>query len=308
VRGVELRQFAYFATIVREGSFSRAARTLHVGQPALSKQIRSLESEIGVQLLVRVHEGVRPTDAGRRLHEMCDALLSLVDQVKPAVRAAANELSGTVTVGVSPSLVPALAEHLRLFFASHHPGVRLQLVEALPMFSTEWVDSGRLDAGIFRRPPSLGEAPRLDLVEIGTDEVVLVGTPAALADHGAGTVAVEDLRSLPVALTPGFRELVWAGLDPTDSPLADAADTDSIHMVKALALRGDSCSVMPWNFVQDEVRAGLLASRPFDPPVRSTIVCATRAGLRSPSEAVSAVVETSRRRLLDFAGGDRAAG
>lgn len=300
---MELRQFEYFATIVRKSSFSRAAITLHVGQPALSRQIQSLESEIGVQLLVRFHEGVRPTDAGRRLYEMCDVLLGYIDQIKPAVRAAANELLGTVTVGVSPSLIPALAEHLQSTFATQHPGLRLQLVEALPMFLTDWVDSGRLDAGIFRRPPSMGERPRLDLLEIGSDEVVLVGTQAALAGHHRATVTVEDLHLLPIALTPGFRQLVWARLDAASLTGTTAADIDSIHMVKALVIRGDCCSAMPWTFVQDDVQAGLLESRPFEPSVRSHIVCATRAG--RGTAAVSAVVEACRLRLLDFVLDDR---
>lgn len=297
---MELRQLEYYVAIVREGSLSRAARVLHVSQPALTKQIQSLEHEFGVDLLIRLREGVRPTDAGQRLSEMCEVLLGYVDQIKPAVRTASSEVAGTVTVGMSPSLMPALAEDLQTSLAAQHPGVRLQLVEALPMFLTDWLDAGRLDVGVFRRWPSMADMPRLDFVDIGTDEVVLVGTPGALASHTSATVTVDDLESLQLTLTPGFRRVVWSRLDVVNPPASMAEDIDSVHLVKALVVRGAFCSALPRTFVQDEISAGRIEARPFSPSVLSHIVSVTRAGRRD-SRAVTAVTVACRRHLADLA-------
>lgn len=296
---MELRQLEYYVAIVREGSLSRAARVLHVSQPALTKQIQSLEHEFGVDLLVRLRDGVRPTAAGERLAEMCEVVLGYTDQIKPGVRTAASAVAGTVTVGMSPTLMPALAEDLQSSLAEQHPGVRLQLVEALPMFLTDWLDAGRLDVGIFRRWPSMADMPRLDFVDIGTDEVVLVGTPLALADHTSATVSAEDLASVQLTLTPGFRRVVWSRLDIVNPPTSLAEDIDSAHMIKALVVRGAFCSALPRTFVRDEVLTGAIEARPFSPAVKSHVVSVTRTGRRD-SPAAAAVTAACRRHLADL--------
>jgi LysR family nitrogen assimilation transcriptional regulator len=293
---VEIRQFEYFSAVVREGSLTRAAQAGHISQSALSKQMRSLERELGIDLLIRVPEGVRPTEAGRRLAAMCEEVLSYIEQMVPRVRAVSNELVGTVTVGLSPSLFPVLAEHLQTTFRTQHPGLRLQLVEALPMFSTEWLETGRLDVGIFRRWPSLHESPRLNFVDIGSDDVVLVGTPGMLARHVGDLVTAQDLPSLPLALTPGFRQIMCTRLDVTGQPARLGTEIDSIHMVKALVVRGGFCAPLPLNFVRDEIAAGLLESRSFEPSVHSHVVSVTRAGRPAPA-AVDAVTQVCRLHL-----------
>ena len=162
---MEIRQLQYFTAIVREGSFSRAARRLHVGQPALSKQIRALERELGVDLLVRLPAGVRPTLAGARLAEMSQKFLDYADEMASAVRATTASVTGTITLGLSPSLVPVLAEHLQRRLAEELPQVRITIVEALSMFQEEWLAEDRLDLGAEDRV--LGE----DLVAFGEGDV-----------------------------------------------------------------------------------------------------------------------------------------
>src|SRR5271155_5822066 len=78
---MQLRHLRYFVRIVEAGSFSRAAATIHVAQPALSHQIAELEEELGVTLLHRSARGVRPTAAGETLYREAAAILQLMEQL-----------------------------------------------------------------------------------------------------------------------------------------------------------------------------------------------------------------------------------
>lgn len=295
---MDVRQIQSFSTIVREGSFSRAARKLHVGQPALSKQVQALERELGVELLVRLPDGVRPTFAGTRLYEMAQTLLSYFDDIRSAVREAATSLVGTVRLGLSPSLVSALAGYLEARFAEEHPQARLEIVEALPMFLEERLEEGRLDLGIFTRASDHAN-PQLTVAQVGSDELLLVAKRGELPEV-EGPATADVLRSLRLVLTPGFHDLLRASTELGEVPDDTGSRTDSIHRVRDLVARGEYCSVLPYTFVRDDLDAGILAAMAFEPVLERQLVAATRAG-RQPAPAVRAAVEMSRVRLGELA-------
>ncbi|MBN9102707.1 MAG: LysR family transcriptional regulator [Pseudonocardia sp.] len=295
---MDMRQIQSFSAIVREGSFSRAARKLHIGQPALSKQIQALERELGVELLLRLPDGVRPTVAGTRLYEMAQTLLTYFDDIRSAVREAAASLVGTLKLGLSPSLVSALAGYLQARFAEEHPQARVEIVEALPMFLEEWVEEGRLDLGIFTHQ-SEHMNPHLSVTEVGSDEMLLVGkqgTLSGIGDH----VTPGVLQSVRLVLTPGFRDLLLASVEPGQVPGDIGSRTDSIHLVRDIVARGEYCSVLPYTFVRDDLDAGILTAMAFAPALERQLVAVTRAG-RQPAPAVRVVIEMSRVRLAELA-------
>jgi LysR family nitrogen assimilation transcriptional regulator len=290
---MEIRQIQYFTAIVREGSFSRAARKLHIGQPALSKQIKALERELGVDLLVRLPEGVRPTPAGSRLDEMSHTFLGYVNDISAAVREAAAAPAKTVTLGLSPSLVPALAGHLERRFAGEFPHTRIEIVEGLPMFLAEWLEEDRLDLGVFTL--SSYATRQLSVVDVGSDEMLLAGTEATLA--GVGEQATPDaLRHLRLALTPGFREVLQSRPEFAHGLPHSTSGINSIHLVRDLVARGEYCSVLPYTFIRADLDRGDLAAVGFAPVLERRLVAATHAGRPVPP-AVRSVVEMVRGRL-----------
>ena len=105
---VKLRHLHYFARIVETGSFSRAASTVHIAQPALSQQIAELELDLGVPLLHRGPRGARPTPAGDILYREAVSILGRVNQLSELVRANGPEIEGTVSVGASCTLAATL--------------------------------------------------------------------------------------------------------------------------------------------------------------------------------------------------------
>src|SRR5271156_5114342 len=108
VSSMQLRLLRYFVKIVEAGSFSRAAATIQVAQPALSQQIAELEEQLGLSLLQRSARGVRPTPAGGGLFPAASSVLRQVEAVPGIVRSSVGETEGTVGLGMSSTLAASL--------------------------------------------------------------------------------------------------------------------------------------------------------------------------------------------------------
>src|SRR4051812_16345171 len=148
----EARLLRYFLAVAEELNFTRAAERLKIAQPALSAQIRRLESQLGVQLLERSTRSVKLTDAGRAVQERGPAaLVALADVWEAARRAGRGEL-GRLRIAYSPSAgyetAPALVRAMR----ERYPDVELT-AEVLPMPDlVQAVRDGRVEVGLARTP------------------------------------------------------------------------------------------------------------------------------------------------------------
>src|SRR5579871_3772177 len=101
---MQYRHLHYFVKIVEAGSFSQAARTIHVAQPALSHQIAELEASLGIALLKRSARGIRPTAAGQKLYEEASSILRRYENLPGLVRSSSGEVAGSVSLGMPASL------------------------------------------------------------------------------------------------------------------------------------------------------------------------------------------------------------
>src|SRR5690606_38359631 len=126
---MNLRQLKYFVKVVQTGSMTRAAEQLYVAQPALGMQIRQLEEDIGVALLIRHSRGVEPTSAGKLLHERAVAILELVEAARKEVAACDGDAAETVRLGVTPALMLVVGPDIALNARERVPQVFLSLAE-----------------------------------------------------------------------------------------------------------------------------------------------------------------------------------
>jgi LysR family nitrogen assimilation transcriptional regulator len=154
---MQLRHLRYFVKIVEAGSFSRAASTIHVAQPALSQQIAELELKLGTSLLQRSARGVRPTAAGEVLYREASTILRLVEQLPGIVRSSGGETDGAVSLGMSSTLAATLGGAFFETCKAALPRVTLKLAV---------IDSESIKARI--------EAHTLDLAMVFEDELVHV--------------------------------------------------------------------------------------------------------------------------------------
>ena len=148
---MDLRQLNYFVAVAEELNFSRAAARVHISQPALSRQVMSLERELGVKMLVRSSHAVQLTAAGLELLDNAHQLLSLARDIPAAVQRVAKGEVGRLRVGFVGSTiftsVPALIGEFRRNF----PMVAVDLKQATVARQINLLNLGDIDVGIVRQ-------------------------------------------------------------------------------------------------------------------------------------------------------------
>jgi len=113
---MDLKQLSYFTAIVDEGSISAAAKKLHISQPPLSNQMKSLEAELGVVLFERGLRSITLTDAGKLMYERANTILDMASAAKMEIDSLGNGLRGTLRMGmVSSSVTGHVARRLMEF-------------------------------------------------------------------------------------------------------------------------------------------------------------------------------------------------
>ncbi len=147
---VELRHLRYFVVVAAHGSFNRAAQVLHLTQPALSRQVRDLEEELSVPLLVRSRNAVRLTDAGERFYEEAREVLARADLAVQRIR---GERHGDVVrMGYAPSATAGILPRALERFQMEHPTVRVELLDVSPAEMIRMAREGRLDVLVALEP------------------------------------------------------------------------------------------------------------------------------------------------------------
>lgn len=140
---MELRHLRYFAAVAAHGSFSRAAESLHLTQPALSRQVKDLEDELGVGLFVRGKNTLQLTPAGELFYDEARELLGRVDEAVQRVRGEVRR--EVLRVGYVPSLVAGSMPRVIERFQAATPRVRLELFDLAPSEMADKASGGRLD-------------------------------------------------------------------------------------------------------------------------------------------------------------------
>lgn len=196
---MELRHLRYFVTVAEELHFGRAARKLHISQPPLSMQIRSLEEELGVTLLNRNQRHVALTHAGNAFLGEARHILARLDQAVLMTRRAGRGEIGELAIGfISVADYNVLPIVLREFRA-RYPLVNLTLRESTSDAQVQDLVAGRIDVGFLLPPvadPSLSSAPilREPLIAALPDRHPLARKP--------GKLALAKLKDAPFILFP----------------------------------------------------------------------------------------------------------
>jgi DNA-binding transcriptional LysR family regulator len=173
--GIELRQLRYLLAIAEQGSFSGAARQLHVVQPAVSQQIRKLELELGEEL-VRRNVPATLTPLGARVATRASAALAEIDAIAAETTGERGVVSGRLRVGSMQWLGPVRLPELLGEFSRRFPTVTMSLEETTTPRMLEDILHGRLDVAFV----SLGGAAvpaSVEIAELATEELVLAGAP-----------------------------------------------------------------------------------------------------------------------------------
>lgn len=159
---MDLRQIEYFVQVAELGSFSKAALALSMAQPALSRQVKTLEIELGQTLLLRNGRGVTLTDAGALFLKHGHGILHQVQRARDELRSSLGQVGGKIVVGLPPSLGLGLTAPLATAFRHRFPDAELAFVEGLSSHLAEWLMVGRIDLALLLNPdprPEIDTAP-----------------------------------------------------------------------------------------------------------------------------------------------------
>jgi LysR family transcriptional regulator, nitrogen assimilation regulatory protein len=286
---VELRQLTALVTVAEVGSVTKAAKLLHVVQPAVTRQIRLLEEEIGVPLFQRTRHGMVPTPAAEVLIMRARRALHELDAARAELRPEPGEVAGIVSVGLLESVLDILAQPLAEAVAQRHPGIELRLFTGYSGHLQQWLDSGEIDLSLLY---NLSDTPSLSVVPLVREQLWAVAPPDAGLSAGTpvpwATVLAHPLV-LPVS-GHGLRVLIDRARSVVPMEPCTVVQTNSMLVQKNLVLAGHGWTVLPAAGVAADVAAGRLSGAPLTAPdVERSVVLGLqhRSRLLAPVEAVA---------------------
>ncbi len=266
---LDLRLVRYFTVVAEHRHFGRAAASLLVAQPSLSRQIRRLEQQLGARLLDRTPQGTRLTEAGEAFLPRARALLRAAGQAAAATRAAARP--SRITIGYTPGLIvtPAVRQ-----LRHAHPDADVRTLHL------EWNEpraallDHRVDAAVTRLP----------LATDGLHVTILYDEPRLLLvsrDHrlaGKESVTLDDIADEPI---PRMSDPVWNAywrIDPRPDgrPAPDGPFVAALEDKNELIASGQAVAIVPAGVYNGQVRPDL-TTVPLRDVAPSHVILATRA-------------------------------
>ena len=276
---VDLKQLEYFVRVAELGSFTRASQVLDVAQPALSRQVRTLEVELRQNLLVRNGRGVTLTEAGNLLLEHGRGILHQVARAQEELAFERGGLAGRVALGLPPSVARAYAVPLMREFRQRLPQAQLSITEGLSIAMQESLASGRLDiAVLYNAQPTAG----FDILPLMEEELVLVQQrPLGLAEDPPLPVSTLQLADLPLIIPSrpnAIRMQVESELAALGRLPRVAMEIDGVPAILELVAEGLGSAVLTRHAVASSVRPSAYMVRAIgEPPLRVRAWLATSA-------------------------------
>jgi DNA-binding transcriptional LysR family regulator len=278
---MELHQLEAFEAVLLHHSFTRAAEVLFLTQPAVTRQIAALETELKTPLFERLGRTVVPTAAGEVLHRYAEEILRLRREAREAVGEISVGAAGRLTVGASSTLATYVLPPLLRRFRAEYPKVEIAVTTGLSARILERVREGRADLGLVtterdaaRPDPALTLTPLADF-----DTVVVLPRDHPLT--GRECVRTGDLAGVPLTLMePGtnlrtYADHLFASAGVTPNV---ALELDNAEAIKRMVEAGLGVSLLPEVSVRSEVALGNLVVRPLadEPREHRRVVLARR--------------------------------
>ena len=255
---VDTRLLRYFAAVAAEGNVTRAAERLFVSQPALTKQIRQLETQLGVRLFTRSRAGMALTPAGQALAAAAPAVLASWDQARRETKAAASRAARVLRVGFISSAANEATQRIIAAFARGRPGWRVDLQQAAWSDPTAGLASGDVDAALLRLPfPGQDEVRTVVLLTEPRWAVLPTSHPLAACDQ----IPFDQLWDEPFVAAPAetgwWRDYWLASSERQGHPVRIGYVTDQPDAWLAAIASGYGIALAPQSAARYYARPGI---------------------------------------------------
>jgi len=291
---LDTKRLQILCEVARQGSFSGAAEVLGYTQPAISRQIATLEAETGTTLLRRVPQGALLTEAGRLLVARANAIFAQLEDAEYELRSLLGLSSGRLRIASFSSAASSIVPLAVLKYRERYPGVELSMTMAEPVDALPKLQSGELDMSLSHDPYWDQAGNGIELVHLFDDPMYIalpIGHPLAQVEPlGLEAFAEEPwMLSMP-ASCPDARLFQRACLEAGFTPRI-ALENDDYTAVLGFVASGVGVSLIP-EMVARVVRADVVIRELDPPPPARPINVALLADYRTA--AVSAMVEVLR--------------
>lgn len=263
------RRLQVFHTVARLLSFTKAAETLHMTQPAVTFQVRQLEEHFNTRLFDRTHNRISLTEAGEAVYRYADQIFELYSHMENAIREITGDIRGVVTIGASTTIAEYMLPALLGDFKAKYQDVAIHLKVANSEGIVAMVESNVIDLGVVESPVS---NKNLVVEACREDELVAIlpnGHPLVSREK----VTIPELLQFPFICREegsGTREVVKEYLNRADHcevRMKVAMELGSPEAVKGAVEAGMGVSVMSRSTIQKELKLGSLVAVPLDPPL-----------------------------------------
>lgn len=297
---ITLKQMRYFLALCEQLNVTAAARKLHVVQPALSNQLRKLETVAGRKLFRRHRTGLEPLPGTRKLAGLLAPCVAQSDHIVFMAAHFAAKRHQRLAIGFIPMinhdgpLVRAITAALEEWSAAY-PNVRLQVQEAPTQTLNRWVDAGTISFALVEAHVS-----RTSQLDLQTRDSFGVVSRAAANLLPPGDVQLRQLAELPLVLPGdgfGLRQIIDRAAAECDMRLIPQMEVNSLTMILALIRRMNLATILPQPSVRPYVDAGIFQFNPIVEPAISRRLSILFSTERSLTEIERSLIATLRRTL-----------
>jgi LysR family nitrogen assimilation transcriptional regulator len=300
---MDLKQLEYFVHVAELGSFTRAASFLSIAQPALSRQVRSLEVELRQSLFERNGRGVTLTEAGTRLLAHGRGILQQVERARLDMEDHRGAATGRLVIALPPSVSRTLTGPLVGAFRARFPKATLSVVEGLSTYVLEWLAIGRVDcAVVYNVAPSAA----IDLVPVLDEQLYLVsarptglqGRERKLIGPAITLAEVAEHELVIPSLPHSIRMLLETALANEGRKARVALEVESVPAILDLVQQGVAHAVLALNAIQASGNADAFFVRPIRKPKMTTTLWIATSSQRHRGPLIDQSTELVRELLL----------
>jgi DNA-binding transcriptional LysR family regulator len=297
---MNLEQLRSFVEVSQLGNFTRAAEQLHLAQPSLSRQIASLEHDLGAELFHRARGGSTLTVAGESLLPLARRMLADAESVRRELAELAGLQRGSVRLGATPTLCISLVAEVLSAFHAAHPAIELHLSEQGSRRLLDELAGGELDLALITTSDATS-AERFMVTPLLVEELVVISSASASPVTMRDTIGLGDVAVLPQIVFSSTYDLrsttdvAFQAADLTPDVVLEGAEMDA---VLRFVERGLGVAIVPAMVLID--RPGLRSVRLAGPPLTRTISLA-RATDIAPPIAVEVMQRTITATATAFA-------
>ncbi len=211
---IETRLLQYFLAAARELNITRAAESLYIAQPTLSRQLMELEQQLGKQLFIRGKRKLTLTEEGEFLRGRAQEILDLIDNTEAAFRTEETNLSGHITIGCGETIAMDKITNILADFHHKYPDVKFHTYSGDADSILDRLDKGLVDIGLLLGPI---RQEKYDYLNLHQKDVFGLLMPEDCKLACQESVNIDQLKSLPMILAEqtfsGHQELEWFGAD-----------------------------------------------------------------------------------------------